>query len=77
MNRTVKRSLLDNWIVQNKPNGLGKLAIASGVSENVIAYARVGKIPRKEITRRLIAQTIGVVEDELFPRTEAGKSQAS
>lgn len=77
MERTVRREYIDRWIEKAGTNGLGKLAIKSQVSTRVIADARVGAAPKKEITRKLLCDAIGVSEDKLFPPVTAGAGRMS
>lgn len=67
MMRTVNRSLIDQWIDVNGPDGLLRLAQASGVSSSTITKARLGMAPKKFSTRRRLCEAIGVDEGRLFP----------
>lgn len=78
MNRRVNRSLIDQYVKTNKPGGLNKLETKSDVCAGVWARARIGRVPAKPITRKLMCRALGVPEDELFPLlTDGGEGKAS
>jgi len=77
MMRTVRRSLIDEWVHDNGPDGVSRLALKSGVSASFVSKIRVGRVPVKPITRRAMAKAIGVGEDELFPFVDDDREQAS
>lgn len=70
MKRTVERLLIDKWIVRHRPNGIVRLSERSGVSITVIAEARTGNVPKKDVTQELLAEALEVSRDELFPLVE-------
>jgi len=76
MIRRVNRAVIDWWVLENGPDGVAKLAAASGVSSSMISKIRTGRVPVRPLTRRALAQALDVEESELFPVT-AGKSRAS
>lgn len=67
MDRRVERCHFDIWIDKNGPDGLLELAKKSGVSSSTITKARIGAVPKKQITRSRLCMAIGVSEDKLFP----------
>jgi len=67
VNRYVNRAHLDKWIDENGPHGLSKLVLKSEVSASTIDKVRLGYVPPKKITRRLLCKAVGLKEDELFP----------
>jgi lambda repressor-like predicted transcriptional regulator len=69
--RSVNKQIIDEWIANHGPNGLFRLAEVSGVSAWTIAKARGGSVPRKSITRKLIADALGVDAEVLFPTKES------
>lgn len=77
MNRKVNRVLIDWWVMENGPDGVSKLAIASGVSSSMISKIRVGRVPARPITRRALARILKVEESELFPEDESEKGKVS
>lgn len=72
MDRTVKSELIENWIEENGPLGIEKLALRSKISVSVIAKAKGGKVPKKLSTMRSLASALGVSEDILFPLRKSG-----
>jgi len=64
--RSVDRDLIDAWIYENRPDGISRLAVESGVPSDTIAKARRGKAPAK-IQRQRLATTLNQPEDVLFP----------
>lgn len=75
--KTVQRQLIDEWIHENGPDGLAKLAITSGVSSSMISKIRTGRVPYRPLTRRALAQALGVSEGELFPEERAKGKRAA
>lgn len=76
MDRRVERSLIDRWIDKNGPDGLLELAKTSGVSSSTIAKARVGYVPKKQVTRNRLCEALKVSENRLFPPTSADEEEA-
>jgi transcriptional regulator with XRE-family HTH domain len=78
--RTVNKTLLKVWLKQNGPkieDGIENLAKKSRTSASTVTKVKSGYVPRKDITRILLANAIGVAEDELFPLVGAkGKRSA-
>ena len=74
MTRRVKRELIDQWVFENGPDGVAKLAVKSGVSSSLISKIRVGRVPVKPITKRALAKAMGVKEEDLFPLKEEAAS---
>lgn len=71
MDRRVERKYIDRWIVDNRPDGLLRLAERTGVSSSTIVSARNGRLPRKLVTLDKIAEGLGLSTDTLFPPAEA------
>lgn len=69
MNRRVARVLIDRWVDKNGPDGLLKLAQATGVSASTITKVRNGLIPKKQSTRDRLCNVLG----ELFPLVGASE----
>lgn len=65
--RTVNRTIIDEWIRLNGPDGLSKLATKSRVPSQTISRARTGKVPRSDLIREALAGALDVTEDKLFP----------
>lgn len=62
----VNRELIDQWIYENRPDGLSKLAVVSGVPSDTVAKARRGKVPSK-IQRQKLAEALKHEEEKVFP----------
>lgn len=77
MNARVARSLIDDWVNENGPDGLLKLAKRSGVSSSTWTKARLGVVPKRVRTRRKMYEALKVQEAELFVPVGAGEEQAS
>lgn len=77
MERTVERSLIDNWVDRNGPDGLVKLAQAAGVSSSLMSKVRIGRVPKQAATRIRICKALRTEEDTLFPPVDAGEEEAS
>lgn len=71
MNRTVKTEILEEALRLAGNRAVEKLAVLSRVSARVIARARAGEPPKKELTRQLLAEAVGCTEDALFPLASA------
>ena len=67
MERTVKTEILIRWVQENGPDGLVRLALKAQVSHSLLAKVRVGRVPKKPLTRQLIARAMGLKEDDVFP----------
>ena len=67
MDRTVKRDIIDIWLDKHGPNGMLRLADKSGVSSSTITKARLGMVPKKQVTRDRLCRAMGVPEEALFP----------
>lgn len=65
--KTSNYKIIDDWMKANKPNGLAKLSMASGVSMTKIYYAAQGYAPKKESTRLKLCKALGISEKKLFP----------
>lgn len=65
--RRVNRKIIDEWVLENGPEGVEKLAKKSGISSSMISKIRVGRVPIRPIFRRSLAKALGVKEDQLFP----------
>lgn len=76
MARRVNKRPLNQWIDENKPSGLAKLALQSGVSTGTLDKVRAGYVPPREGTRQRISRALGISENELFPARD-GKEKAS
>ena len=76
MKRRVAREHIDQWVGQNRPDGISKLAVKSQVSASHIQSIRRGLVPSKEVTRQLLCRAIGVSENDLFPPVAAGEEEA-
>lgn len=77
MGRIVKREIIDTWIKQAGANAVARLSHESQVSTTVIAEARVGRVPKKAITRQLLCRVLGVSEDVLFPFADPSPDESS
>ena len=78
MNRRVERSLIDQWVDENGPDGLLKLASLSGVSSSTWIKARAGVVPKRKRTRDGMIRALNVTEAKLFPVVgAAGNERAS
>lgn len=67
MSLTVNRTIIDEWIDTNGPDGLVKLAQKAGVSSSLMNKVRVGFVPGKRSTRLKICEALNVQEWQLFP----------
>jgi hypothetical protein len=67
MNRKVNADIIHEWIKQNGPDGMFRLAQKSGVSAWTIARVKTGYVPKKPITRRLLVDALETTEQALFP----------
>ena len=67
MKRTVNSEIIENWIGENGPQGLEKLAIKAGVSSSLLAKAKRGDVPKNLYKLRQIAEAIGQSVEEVFP----------
>lgn len=68
MSRRVNRQIIDNWVLDNAPDGVARLAIKAGLSSSLLSKVRSsGRVPTRPTDRRRLAQAIGVTEDDLFP----------
>jgi len=65
MDLIVNTKLLEEWIENNSPMGIEKLAVKAQVSSTTIVKARAGKVP-KQLTRKLLAEAMNVSEEVLF-----------
>jgi transcriptional regulator with XRE-family HTH domain len=77
MNRRVERKSLDRWIMQNRPDGLFKLAQKCGVAAGTLDKVRRGYLPKRQQTRDAICEALGVPEDVLFPIAGNSGEEAS
>jgi hypothetical protein len=71
-----RNELITNWIKANKPNGLGKLSIETGIPTGSLSQIRAGREIQDVLKRASLARVLGVSESELFPSSK-GKSRAS
>lgn len=69
MNRTVNTAIIITWVQEHGPDGLVRLALKAQVSHSLLTRVRVGVVPKKPFTRRLIAEAMGLKEDDVFPIT--------
>jgi transcriptional regulator with XRE-family HTH domain len=75
MVRRTNRQIIDDWIDQNSPGGLAKLASESGVSDSLISKIRAtGEAPKTPRKRKRLAVFLNVAEDELFPFVRGKRS---
>lgn len=72
----VNRALIDAWIKENRPDGIGKLARESRIPTHSLEKIRQGRAIKDPLKRESLAGVLGVPESELFP-VPAGKSRAS
>lgn len=63
----VNRKPIDQWIYDNRPDGLSKLAVESKVPADTIGKVRRGKVP-PEVQRGKLADALKIQESEIFPR---------
>lgn len=75
--RTVNRTLIDEWVTKRNPEGVSRLALRATVSASTIAKCRAGIVPAKLSTRKLLCEALEVTEDELFPTLARGNGKAS
>ena len=74
----VNIDVIKDWLAENGPDGVSKLAIGSKISSSTIRKIRSGYVPKKLSTRRDVARFMGVTEDALFPLVGAkGRKSAS
>ncbi len=66
---SVNREAIDNWIYEHRPDGLSRLAVASGLTSDAIGRARRGKVPSK-IQRQKLAETLNLPVEVVFPAKE-------
>lgn len=71
-----RNELITKWIKANKPNGLGKLSMATSIPTGSLSQIRAGRIIQDELKRASLARVLGVPESELFPSPK-GKNRAS
>ncbi len=57
--------IIRDWIDQNGPQGMEKLAVQAGISIATVIKVARGHVPRLEIIRKL-AKAVGVTLDELL-----------
>lgn len=53
MNTELLIKAIDEWIEENGPNGVAKLAIGADVSTSIINKIRTGYLPRPYVIKRL------------------------
>jgi len=70
MRLKVNRELIDKWIEDNSPDGIGKLGMLSKIPTNSLAKLRLGWVPKDILKRESLARVLGVAHDELFFSTE-------
>lgn len=71
MDRLANRPLIENFIDNNKPDGVAHLAVASKVGCSTIRKIReTGRAPRKTSSCLLISKALGVDINEAFPMVE-------
>lgn len=75
--KTVNRTIIDEWIKENGPDGMSKLAVKSKVPSNTISKVRVGMVPKSELIRDALSRALSVSEAELFPTVGAEEKKAS
>jgi hypothetical protein len=77
-NRRVNRSLIDQFVEQNGPDGISVLAVESKVSSATWLKARAGRVPKKFSTRKKMFEFFRTSEDALFPSlADGGEGKAS
>lgn len=72
----MNRAIIDEWVEENGPDGLVRLALAAQVSASLLSKVRLGKIPKRE-NRKKLCKILKVEEAELFPSVGAGEGKAS
>ncbi|MFZ4404233.1 MAG: hypothetical protein ACOYOK_09050 [Pseudobdellovibrionaceae bacterium] len=65
---TVVQLLILEWVKNNKPKALKKLALKARVSESTLKKIIAGYTPAKLITRNRVAKVFNKTEEELFSR---------
>jgi len=70
MKYAVNVKKLENWMKQNEPMAIEKLAAASRISTKTLERVLKGNAPGHSGTRYLVSQAIGVDESTLFPAKE-------
>lgn len=76
MRRRVERKYIDQWVSQNRPDAIRKLANKSGVNHAYIERVRTGFVPPKELYRKALADALELAEEDLFPLVTAGGNKA-
>lgn len=77
MNRKVDRKYIDSWVTKHRPNGIEKLAEKAEISSSMMNKVRIGRVPKREYTRRRICRALKIQEDFLFPPVAADVEEAS
>jgi transcriptional regulator with XRE-family HTH domain len=77
MQRRVERRYIDQWVGQNRPDAIRKLATKSNVNHAYIERVRAGFVPPKELYREALAEALGVSAEVLFPLDEEDSSGGS
>lgn len=77
MKRAVNREPIDNWVAENYPDAITKLASKSEVPASSIVKIRNGRVPKNADYRRRLADKLGISEDELFPPVKDDEEAAS
>jgi transcriptional regulator with XRE-family HTH domain len=65
--KIVNRPIIDNWIKENSPDGVAKLAMKSGVSTHQIVRVRLGNVPKSLKRQEKLAKALAVKVESLFP----------
>lgn len=66
----VNTEMFKDWLDENGPNGIAKLAIETGLSVSLLQKVRSGVAPKKQSTRKRILAALGFNECEFFPSGE-------
>lgn len=73
---TVNRTIIDEWVEENGPDGLVRLALAAQVSASLLSKVRLGKVPKRE-NRKKLCKVLKVDEARLFPSVSSDEDVAS
>lgn len=72
----LRKRLMDEYIKENKPDGIRKLAEATGIPTGSLQKIRQGREIQDELKRASLARVLNASESALFPSSK-GKSRAS
>lgn len=68
---------MDNWIKENKPDGIAKLARAARIPSTSLQKVRQGRTLVDPDARKRVADVLGGEESALFSEGKSEKSRAS